>query len=125
MTPPFEDDSIVARAPEALWRRVLGGVLVLGPCSDDALELTSPGDVVWALLGDPISVGALVEALSEGFAVSGAVVRAEIASTLDALADVGALVVFDPAESDQAGSHPEGEIRSETARRRSGTDASG
>src|SRR6266545_3023150 len=81
------------RNPAALFRRLLDGVLVLGPAADEPLQISAPGDVVWELLAEPLTQRALTEDLSEIFGAPVNVVRADIEPVLTALIEVHAIRV--------------------------------
>jgi hypothetical protein len=89
----FADDAVVEQSPEALSRRVLGGLLVLGPGMTEALQISAPGDTIWTLLREPLTVSELIGALSELYDVPADTVRRQIQSTLDTLVDGGALLL--------------------------------
>ncbi|MFT6289452.1 MAG: hypothetical protein ACJAR2_000037 [Ilumatobacter sp.] len=93
MVERFEGGDLLERAPEALSRRVLDGLLVLGPDMSEVLEISAPGDVVWALLREPITVSELVVTLSDLYGVQAQTVRTQVQPTLEALLDGGALWV--------------------------------
>jgi hypothetical protein len=90
VTEPFTGGTRVVRAPGALWRRVLDGVLVLAPGQDEPLLITPPGDVVWQLLADPITVDELTEELAELYETPAATVRADLEPVLAVLGESGA-----------------------------------
>jgi hypothetical protein len=93
MVDRFADDTLIERAPEALSRRTLDGVLVLTPTMSDVLQLSAPGDAIWDLLAEPLTVADLVQALSERFRVPEGAIRSGTRPVLQALFDGGALRV--------------------------------
>ena len=93
MADRFAGDPVLAQALEALSRKILDGILVLGPGMSEALHISAPGDVIWSLLREPLTVSDLVTNLSESYGVSSETVRAQSQPTLDALLDGGALSV--------------------------------
>jgi hypothetical protein len=88
------------RRPDVLWRRSLDAVLVLPSAADDVVTLAGTGVDVWALLETWTTVEQLTEALAAAFAADPAVVRADIATLLDSLDDLG--VLESAADSDEA-----------------------
>jgi hypothetical protein len=92
----FADGTLVQRAPTALSRRALAGMLVLTPEMSEVLQLSPPGDLIWDLLAEPITVAELVTALSEHFDVPEETVGVQVRPVLDALLDGGALVAIAP-----------------------------
>ncbi len=88
---PIASETRVERATGTLWRRVLDGVLVLPPGSDELLHITAPGDVVWHLLAEAVTVGDLAEALADFYEVPVPVVRSDIEPVLTALVASGAI----------------------------------
>jgi hypothetical protein len=93
MTERFTDDAIVEQSPDALSRRVLGGVLVLGPTMTEAFHISAPGDTIWTLVREPLTVSELIGALSELYGVPTETVRHQIQSTLDTLVGGGAVLL--------------------------------
>jgi len=93
MTERFADDVVLQRASSALSRRLLSGVLVLVPGMSESLEISVPGDLIWDLLAEPLTVADLVEALASSYGVSARTVRADIEPVLRALDEAGALSV--------------------------------
>ena len=94
------DDEPLTRAPEALWRTTMRGVLVLVPDQEEPVLCTSPGDVVWELLAEPTRPSELARLLADHYDVDEATVAADLAPVLDELRSIGALVVTTPAEVD-------------------------
>jgi hypothetical protein len=86
-----EQEPRFERNPAALCRRLVDGVLVLGPSADEPLRISTPGDAVWDLLAEPLAPGALEEDLSQIFNVPVDVVRADIDPVLRALMVIGAI----------------------------------
>lgn len=91
MDDPIHPDTLLERAPTALWRVVLDGVLVLAAADDEPLHVSSPGDVIWQLVAEPITFGALTDVLADLYDLSSATVQADIEPVLAVLLGNGAL----------------------------------
>lgn len=76
------------RSPDAFWRAA-PGFLVLGDIHGSTLDVTAPGDVVWALLEEAIDEDSLAEQLAESFSADPAQVRADVSKLLQDLLKVG------------------------------------
>lgn len=87
---PIAGATRLVRAPGALWRRLLDGVLVLAPDQDEPLHITAPGDVVWELLAEPITVDELIEELAELYGTPAGTVSADLEPLLATLRESGA-----------------------------------
>lgn len=81
------------RVPEALWRRGLDGLLVFAPTQTEPLWVSSPGDLAWLLLSEPLSFAEVADDLADLFGVSAAAVRRDLQPMLRAFVDCGALRV--------------------------------
>ena len=79
------------RHPEALWLRSLRGVVILPPGADDATTVTSPGDLVWQLLDEPVTVEQLTDELAEALGAEAGTVHADLERLLEQLDTLGAL----------------------------------
>jgi hypothetical protein len=79
------------RDPATLVRRLVNGVLVLGPTGDGPVRISGPGDAVWALLGASRTPSELAADLSEIFDAPVGVVRADLDPVLTALLNVDAI----------------------------------
>lgn len=88
------DDAVLQRAPGTLWRRLLDGVLVQASVMDEPLRISSPGDLMWILLQEPVTMADLVETLSTHYRTPVQTVRTDIEPTLLALHEAGALSVI-------------------------------
>lgn len=85
----------LARAPGVLWRNTLGGVLISTAEDVDPMLCTSPTEVVWELLADPITMDDLCDRLAEMYHVPVAVVATDLSPMLDSLLAAGAVVEVD------------------------------
>lgn len=94
------DDEPLTRAPEALWRTTMRGVLVLVPDQEEPVLCTSPGDVVWELLAEPTRPSELARLLADHYDADEVTIAADLAPVLDELRSIGALVVTTLAEVD-------------------------
>lgn len=95
---PAGSEPLLRRAPDALWRATLRGVIIHPAAGAEPLLVTSPGDLVWTLLADPIARSEMAAALAQHFNADVDAVDADIGVVLDQLMDVGAVVeVTDPA----------------------------
>jgi hypothetical protein len=74
-----------------LWRQLLNGVLLLPSGEDEVMHLTTPGDAIWALLEEPLTLAELAQALSTAFNVSFETVLADIEPVIIELAESGAI----------------------------------
>jgi Coenzyme PQQ synthesis protein D (PqqD) len=79
------------RAEATLWRRTLGGVVVLPVDRPAPLELHGPAAGIWELLAQPMTLQELLDAIAATYAVDGDAVADEVGQAVDALADAGAL----------------------------------
>ena len=95
MADRFQDDTVICRAPDALHRQLLDGVLVRSPAQTDSLRISTPGDVIWQLVAEPITVADLAETMAEIYDVAIDKIRADIEPVLRSLAD-GAVLRMDP-----------------------------
>lgn len=91
MSEPITETTLMARSPGTLWRRVLGGLLVLAPAMDEPLLVSQPGDLIWLLLDEPTTLGTIASALAELYGVEPATVTADIEPTLHTLFEQGAI----------------------------------
>jgi hypothetical protein len=97
---PFADDTVLGRAPGVLSRRLLDGVLVLGPQMSEPVRISAPGDVLWEMLREPRAFAHIVDAWSSTFRVPEATARADVEPVLRTWYDGGALTVtVQPAET--------------------------
>ena len=88
------------RVPATLSRELLDGVLLLPPRASAPMQVSSPGQVIWALLAEPRTATALAEELGGLFDAPVEVVRADLAPILGALFDAGAIRVMGTREPD-------------------------
>ncbi len=89
----FDDHAEFGRAPDALFRRLLDGVLVLTPTMDEPVRISSPGDAIWAALAQPITAALLVETLAGLYGAPVETVRRDVEPVLAQLHAWGAIVV--------------------------------
>ncbi|MEM7285150.1 MAG: PqqD family protein [Actinomycetota bacterium] len=83
--------ALLHRAPNALSRRVLRGVMVLTPADDEPFLITPPGDVVWEILAEPIDLEDLVDLLSGTYDGDKTQITADVAALIETLIDKGAV----------------------------------
>lgn len=76
------------RSPDVFWR-VAPGFLVLGNLHGNTLDVTAPGDAVWALLGEAIEEDALVDQLVATFSADPTQVRTDVVKLLQDLSKAG------------------------------------
>ena len=79
------------RAEATLWRRTLGGVVVLPVDLPAPLELRGPAAGIWELLALPMTVRELLDAIATTYAVDRDAVADEVGEAIEALADAAAL----------------------------------
>jgi Coenzyme PQQ synthesis protein D (PqqD) len=58
------------RDEAVLWRRVVDGVLLLPPGSDDLMLLTGSGGEIWHALERPLSMAGLADVLADRYDVT-------------------------------------------------------
>ena len=81
-----ERDPVVARQPEALWRRAYPNrVLVLPPGAEEPVLLEGTAASIWELLEEPCSADELGRALSDVYGADEALVAADLAPAVDDL----------------------------------------
>lgn len=66
-------------------------MLVLPHGARESWYVSSPGDVIWDLLGEPCTIGQLVDALSVAFEEPPGTVLADIEPVVKTLHDIGAI----------------------------------
>ncbi len=81
----------VVRRPDALWRRLANGVVVLGAEADHARAIFGPPAEVWDLIAKPVVIDEIVDQLATRHGADRAVVAADVRTVIDELAHVGAL----------------------------------
>jgi hypothetical protein len=80
------------RADRVVWRRTLGGVVVLPTHrSTEPVALRGPAAEIWELLAEPMRASDLVAVLAETYRVGEHDVADDVAGALDLLSDLGAL----------------------------------
>ncbi len=89
---PAAQSSLI-RSEHVLFRSVLNGVLILGPGGVDPILISSPGDLIWELLSDEISLEDLIAQLASEYSAPESVVRADIEPTLRTLLEAKAIRV--------------------------------
>ena len=78
--------SVLCRRPDALWRRLTDGVLVLAPDGDgEPLAVLGPAAVVWDLIAEPTPVEEVTSALVGAFGVDESVVARDVSAVIEAL----------------------------------------
>jgi hypothetical protein len=87
------DETLVVRAPGAIWRDGDFGVVVLGAASYEPVTLAGTGVAIWDVLARPRRRFELVELLATRFAADADEVARDVAPVLDALVAEGALEV--------------------------------
>ena len=80
-----------SRLPDALWRRSLDAVIVLGTSSPEPVTLSATAPEVWELLATPTTFRDLVLELSRRHAGDPATVEPDVEALLARLADLGAV----------------------------------
>lgn len=79
------------RRETTLWRDAPGGVLLLPAGRSDPVLLASPGEVVWALLAEPLTSRELIDLLARHFGTDPGIVAADLAPVLAELEALGAV----------------------------------
>jgi hypothetical protein len=72
---------------------LLDGLLILAPEMSEPLRVSTPGEVLWAMLAEPCTVADLLAVWSEIYDIPVRSARADIESVLDEWYDGGAVVV--------------------------------
>ena len=85
--------ALLHRAPDALARRVLRGVMVLTARDDEPFVITPPGDVIWDILADPIDLQDLVDLLADSFEGDKEQITGDVAALIQTLIEKGAVVL--------------------------------
>jgi Coenzyme PQQ synthesis protein D (PqqD) len=91
---PFAVESTApwCRAERVLWRRTLGGVVVLPPqAATEPVALRGPAASIWELLAEPMTAADLVASLATTYQVHEEHVAGEVGGALDVLLELGAL----------------------------------
>jgi hypothetical protein len=90
---PGEVSAPWCRSERVLWRRTLGGVVVLPMLAPTAqpIELRGPAAGIWELLAEPMTSADLVAALAAAYAVDEDQVATDVDGALDLLLELGAL----------------------------------
>jgi hypothetical protein len=91
----FGHECVLARRPDALWRRCLDGVLVFPEGAAEPQLLTSPGDAIWDLLDQPIAFGDLLGHLQRRFTGSDEEIAADTDGFLRAAEAAGVVEVVE------------------------------
>jgi hypothetical protein len=86
------DDAELYRAPDALFRWLLDGVLVVTPKMTSPARILAPGDLIWEALAKPITAGAIAESLATLFDVPAETVLADVAPILSQFHEWGAVI---------------------------------
>lgn len=92
----MDDQRLIERAPSALWREALDGVLVLTPHRPEPDHISTPGEILWSLLASPSTIDDLVTDLAGRFDIDGDVIRADVEPVLAALLEHGAVRPVEP-----------------------------
>jgi hypothetical protein len=79
------------RAEATLWRRTLGGVVVLPVDRRAPLALRGPAAEIWELLARPMTLQELLDAIAATCAVGGDAVADEVSQAVATLEDAQAL----------------------------------
>ena len=89
---PVEATLTWCRAETVLWRRTLGGVVVL-PTGGTAepMELRGPAAGIWELLAEPMTTADLVATLAAAYGVDEEQVEGDVGGALEVLGELGAL----------------------------------
>ncbi|HEY5014973.1 MAG TPA: PqqD family protein [Acidimicrobiia bacterium] len=94
ITDPVAPEALVlwCRADRVLWRRTLGGVVVLPTQrTTEPVALRGPAAMIWELLAEPLRAADLLESLAATYGVGAHEVAADVAGALDLLLELGAL----------------------------------
>jgi Coenzyme PQQ synthesis protein D (PqqD) len=89
---PAEATLAWCRAEPVLWRRTLGGVVVLsahGPA--EPMELRGPAAGIWELLTEPMTTAELVATLAATYGIEAEQVAGDVGGALETLLELGAL----------------------------------
>lgn len=84
-------DVLLRRRPSVLWLYSLRGVLVCSPDGDDVQLLSAPGDVLWELLGEPLTLSRLSAELAVLFGTEVDQVRSDVDVTVARLEAIGVI----------------------------------
>jgi hypothetical protein len=90
------DTGWVERTASTRWRTTLRGVVLHPAGIDDPVLVTTPGDVVWEAIAEPIGVEHLVATLAEHFRADAGEVRADVEALLERLIALGAVRRWEP-----------------------------
>ncbi len=85
--------ALLHRAPDALARRVLRGVMVLTAADAEPFVITPPGDVIWDILAEPIDLQDLVELLADSFEGEKERITSDVAALIQTLIEKGAVIL--------------------------------
>lgn len=89
-SPP--DTPAWSRVESVLWRRTLGGVVVLPTAGEgEPVALHGPAAGIWELLADPMTATDLVATLAATYGVDESQVATDVDAALDVLLELGAL----------------------------------
>jgi hypothetical protein len=86
-------ETVIGRAPEALWRQTAGEVIVLGPSADDPLVLTGSAAHVWQLLDGRRSLGAITIGLARAYDRPPPAVLEEVLGVISEMVGHGIVIV--------------------------------
>lgn len=92
---------MIRRRPDALWRRSLDGVVILGANAEEPITVLGPGLEIWELLAEWRTLEALATLLSSEHGADPVVVTRDVNALLDQLDAEGVLEVA----ADSGGHH--------------------
>jgi hypothetical protein len=87
--------NLITRAPQIVERRTLRGVMLLGPRSSEAVELSGTGQLLWDLLASPVSLADLVLGLVDVTGEPETRIAADVVDVVVSLDEIGALAYVD------------------------------
>ena len=92
MTEPVSCESVFARHPEVIGVEVSGEIVLLDSRNWTYLDFDDVGSRIWALLSEPLTLLALVDKLTEEFAVDATQCRRDTETFLQDLIRKGVVI---------------------------------
>jgi hypothetical protein len=80
------------RAPDALWRELADGVLLLSPTLEQPIAVLGPGVDAWDVLAEPVDITDLSAELARRYGIAPDEVRRDIEPVLAELARASLIV---------------------------------
>jgi hypothetical protein len=87
----LDDDVVVERRADVLWRAA-PGFLVVATVDDEVHEAVGPAPEIWRAIGRPVSIGELVTSLADAHGLPPERIRGDVASFVVDLIGVGLVV---------------------------------